>query len=164
MRWLLSAAVFPAGLLLAGAILAAEPHGRTLVVNPDGTGVYTEIQPAIDDAKPGDTILIKAGSYREDVVVHSKDSLKLIGESRDRVAILGLKRVGAFRVGKWPYGVNVIEIRDLTISENGGLAVGIFNGSRILLSNVRVLGLLYVQQATCVRIEHALISNSDTTG
>jgi len=164
MRWLLTAAVFPAGLLLAGAILAAEPHGRTLVVNPDGTGVYTEIQPAIDDAKPGDTILIKAGSYREDVVVHSKDSLKLIGESRDTVSILGLKRVGAFRVGKWPYGANRIEIRDLTISENGGLAVGVFNGAHILLSNIRVQGLVYVQQAKDVRIEQSQLGRSETTG
>src|SRR5207249_8979150 len=105
-----------------------------------------EIQAAIDDAKAGDTIFIKAGHYREDVVVHSKDRLRLIGESRDRVTISGLKRVGAFRIGKWPYGANDIEVRDLTIAENGGLAVGVFNGARILLSNVRVLGLLYVQQ------------------
>ena len=153
-------------LLLAPLALALEPTpvGPTIVVSQDGSGAYTEIQRAIDDAKPGDTIFIRAGNYREDVVVHGKNHLRLIGEARDRVVILGLKRVGAFRVGKWPYGANDIEIRELTVSENGGLAVGIFNGSRILLSNVRVSGLLYVQQATGVRIEHAFISNSETTG
>src|SRR5205085_6394359 len=130
----------------------------------DGTAGYTEIQAAIDDAKPGDTIYIKAGRYHEDVVVHSKDRLTLVGESRDSVTILGLKRVGAFRVGKWPYGANHIEIRDLTISENGGLAVGIFNAADILLSNVRVEGLLYVQQAKGVRIERSDLGHSETTG
>jgi len=119
---------------------------------------------AIDSAKPGFTIFIKAGKYHEDVVVHSKDRLRLVGESRDTVTILGLKRVGAFRIGKWPYGAHDIEIRDLTISENGGLAVGIFNGSKILLTNIHVQGQLYVQQAKDVRIEKSLLGGSETIG
>lgn len=149
----------------AGVAAAEAPSsGRVVVVAPDGSGAYTEIQAAIDNALPGDAILIKAGSYREDVVVHSKNRLRLVGESRDKVSILGLKRVGALRVGKWPYGASEIEIRDLTISQNGGLAVGIFNGTRILLSNIRVQGLCYIQQATGVRIEHSLLGGSETTG
>jgi Right handed beta helix region len=152
-------------LLSGGAAMAdSVPVGRTIVVALDGSGAYREIQAAIDDAKPGDTIFVKAGHYREDVVVHSKDRLRLIGESRDRVTISGLSRVGAFRIGKWPYGANEIEVRDLTISENGGLAVGIFNGSRIVLSNIRARGLLYVQQAKAVRIEKSLLGGSETTG
>ena len=159
---------FSHGMLLALApfLLALEPvpPSGVSVVSQDGTGAYAEIQQAIDDAKPGATIFIKAGNYREDVVIHSKDRLRLVGEGRDRVTIHGLKRVGALRVGKWPYGANDIEVRDLTIAENGGLAVGIFNGSRIVFSNVRVLGLLYVQQATAVRIEHSVIMAGETTG
>ncbi len=152
-------------LLSGGAAMAdSAPVGRTMVVALDGSGAYREIQAAIDDAKPGDTIFIKAGHYREDVVVHSKDRLRLIGESRDRVTISGLKRVGAFWIGKWPYGANEIEVRDLTVSENGGLAVGIFNGTHILLSNIRTRGLLYVQQAKAVRIEKSLLGGSETTG
>jgi len=79
-----------AALLSGGTAMAdSAPVGRTLVVALDGSGAYREIQAAIDDAKPGDTIFIKAGHYREDVVVHSKDRLRLIGESRDRVARSG---------------------------------------------------------------------------
>ena len=153
-------------LCLPGGAMAGgdTPPGRVVVVSQDGSGAYTEIQAAIDNALPGDTILIKPGNYREDVVVHSKDRLKLIGESRDQVTILGLKRVGAFRIGKWPYGANDIEVRDLTVSQNGGLAVGIFNGTKILLANIRVQGLLYVQQAKDVRIERSLLGGSETTG
>ncbi len=151
--------------LSSGAALADSASvGRVVIVAQDGSGAFSEIQAAIDSAKPGDTIVIKAGKYHEDVVVHSKDRLRLVGESRDKVTILGLKRVGAFRIGKWPYGANDIEIRDLTVSENGGLAVGIFNGSHVLLSNVRVQGQLYVQQAQDVRIEKSLLGGSETTG
>ncbi len=149
-------------LLLSGGPSWAD--GRVVVVAQDGSGAYTEIQSAIDNALPGDTILIKPGRYREDVVVHSKDRLRLVGESRDQVTILGLKRVGAFRIGKWPYGANDIEVRDLTVSQNGGLAVGVFNGTKILLTNIRVQGLLYVQQAKDVRIERSLLGGSETTG
>ncbi|HEV8244009.1 MAG TPA: pectinesterase family protein [Nitrospirales bacterium] len=151
--------------LSGGAALAdSASAGRVVVVAQDGSGAFSKIQEAIDSAKPGDTIVIKAGKYHEDVVVHSKDRLRLVGESRDKVTILGLKRVGAFRIGKWPYGANDIEIRDLTVSENGGLAVGIFNGSKILLTNIRVQGQLYVQQAQDVRIEKSLLGGSETTG
>jgi len=148
--------------LLSGG--AASAAGRVVIVAQDGSGAYAEIQTAIDNALPGDTILIKPGNYREDVVVHSKDRLRLVGESRDQVTILGLKRVGAFRIGKWPYGANDIEVRDLTISQNGGLAVGVFNGTKILLSNIHVQGLLYVQQAKDVRIERSRLGGSETTG
>src|SRR3989441_10152324 len=87
-----------AALLSGGTAMAdSVPAGRTMVVALDGSGAYREIQAAIDDAKPGDTIFIKAGHYREDVVVHSKDRLRLIGESRARVTIPGFRRVGAFR-------------------------------------------------------------------
>src|SRR3989441_1137967 len=165
-RWLAMPTLVIAWLALSGNGVPADsaPSGHMVVVAPDGSGAYREIQAAIDDAKPGDTIFIKAGHYREDVVVHSKDRLRLIGESRDRVTISGLKRVGAFRIGNWPYGANEIEVRDLTRSENGGLAVGIFYGTHILLSNISTRGLLYVQQAKAVRIEKSLLGGSDTTG
>ena len=163
---LFGAALYGALCLLATVTLAVEPTlpSSVIVVSQDGSGAYREIQQAIDEAKPEATIFIKSGNYREDVVVHSKKGLRLVGEGRDLVTIHGLKRVGALRVGKWPYGATNVEVRDLTIAENGGLAVGIFNGSRILLSNVRVLGLLYVQQATAVRIEYSVIMSSETTG
>src|SRR5437879_12636798 len=103
-----------AWLALSGSVVVADsaPSGHMVVVAQDGSGAYREIQAAIDDAKPGDTIFIKAGHYREDVVVHSKDRLRLIGEGRDRVTISGSKPVGAFRIGKWPYGANGLEVRE----------------------------------------------------
>jgi parallel beta-helix repeat protein len=137
---------------------------RTLVVAPDGSGQFTSIQEAIDAAGAGDTIRVAAGVYPEDVTIHSKERLKLVGAGRDLVTILGRERVGVFHIGKWPYGATDIEISGLTINEHGGHALGIFNGRRILLRDVRVRGMVFAQQVQEVRIERSEIGGSETTG
>src|SRR5207237_3170549 len=121
-------------------------HSRTLVVALDGTGEYRVIQEAVDAARPGDTILIKAGEYAEDVTIHSKDRLQVKGERVDRVKILGRNRVGSFHIGKWPYGATHVEISGITIEQHGGLALGMFNGKGVFLRDVRINGLVFGQQ------------------
>ena len=70
MRLLLSAVVAAALLVPVHSAPADGPvPGRVVSVALDGSGTYREIQEAIDHSLPGDTILIKAGNYREDVVV-----------------------------------------------------------------------------------------------
>lgn len=137
---------------------------RTLVVALDGTGNYHSIQEAVDAAGKGDTIRIKAGAYKEDVTVHSKDGLKLVGEGMDQVTVLGRERVGVFHIGKWPYGATNIEISGMTINEHGGHAMGIFNGRGIVLHHIRVNGMVFGQQVQDVRIENCVIGGSETTG
>ena len=58
-----------------------------IIVSQDGKGDFTGIQAAVD-ALPegGGQILVRAGEYREKVVVH-KDSVRLSGEDRDRTVI-----------------------------------------------------------------------------
>src|SRR5689334_3332498 len=69
---------------------------RTLVVALDGSGQYTSIQEAIDAARKDDVVHIKTGSYPEDVTIHSKERVKIVGDGVDKVTILGRKRVGSF--------------------------------------------------------------------
>jgi len=145
-----------------GTVLPRGP--REVVVALDGTGEFRSIQEAVDQAGPGDTIRIKAGEYQEDVTIHSKDRLKLAGEGVDRVTVLGQKRVGAFHIGKWPYGATNVELSGMTINQHGGLALGMFNGRGVLLRNVRVNGLLFGQQVQDVRIEQCVLGDSETTG
>ena len=142
--------------------LPREP--REVVVALDGSGEFRSIQEAIDQAGPGDTIRIKAGEYEEDVTIHSKERLKLAGDGVDRVKILGRNRVGAFHIGKWPYGATDVEISGMTINQHAGLALGIFNGRGVLLRNMRVNGLLFGQQVQDVRIEQCVLGDSETTG
>lgn len=139
-------------------------EARTVIVARDGSGQYTSIQEAIDEARSGDTIHIKAGEYQEDVTIHSKDRLRLIGDGVDKVTVLGRERVGVFHIGKWPYGATQIEISGMTIREHGGHAMGIFNGKSIVLHDVRIDGMLFGQQVQDVRIERCRIGGSETTG
>ena len=169
--------VFAIGALLAllgtTALLAQEPSGSregpagsgsTWSVALDGSGHFTSIQEAIDQAQDGDTVFIRAGRYAEDVTVHSKEGLKVIGEGPEKVLLAGLKRVGTLHIGKWPYGATNVEIRGLTVQQHGGLGVGIFNGSGVTLKNLEVNGFVFGQQVQNVRIEDCVIGGSETTG
>lgn len=138
--------------------------GTTWHVALDGSGHFLSIQEAIDHAQDGDTIFIKAGHYTEDVTVHSKEALKVIGEGREKVYIAGLKRVGTLHIGKWPYGATNVEISGLTIQQHGGLGVGIFNGEGVILKNLQINGFVFGQQVQKVRIENCVVGGSETTG
>jgi parallel beta-helix repeat protein len=148
----------------------AEPElrastARMITVAADGSGDFSSIQEAVDSAGKGDTVLIKAGSYAQDLTIHSKEKIKIIGEGTDKVVLMGRREmVGVLHVGKWPYGATDIEISGLTINEHGGHALGIFNGNRITLRQVHVKGMVFAQQVQDVRIEECQIGGSETTG
>jgi len=143
--------------------LAALP--RTITVALDGSGDFSSIQEAVDNAGKGDTVLIKAGTYAQDLTIHSKEKLKIVGAGVDKAVLLGRgTMVGVLHVGKWPYGATDIEINGLTIHEHGGHALGIFNGNRITLRQVHVKGMVFGQQVQDVRIEDCVIGGSETTG
>ncbi len=154
---------------VSGPALAVEmppvsKSPRTIAVALDGSGEFRSIQEALDAAGKGDTILVKAGAYPEDVTIHSKESVRLIGEGIDRVTLLGKDRVGVLHVGKWPYGASNIEISGMTINEHGGHAVGMFNGKGIVLRNLKIKGMLFAQQVQDVRVEACDIGGSETAG
>ncbi len=144
---------------------AAASGSRTITVSLDGTGDFSSIQEAVDSAGKGDTVLIKAGAYDQDLTIHSKEKIKIVGAGVDKVVLLGRSElVGVLHVGKWPYGATDIEISGLTIKEHGGHALGIFNGNRITLRQVHVKGMVFGQQVEDVRIEDCVIGESETTG
>ena len=62
-----------------------------IVVAKDGSGNFTSLQAAVDAVSPAAgrspaLILIRAGEYREKVVIH-RDHIRLIGEDRDRTIL-----------------------------------------------------------------------------
>ena len=141
------------------------PGSRTITVALDGSGDFKSIQEAVDSARKGDTVMITAGSYAQDLTIHSKEKIKIVGAGVDTVTLQGRgQMVGVLHVGKWPYGATDIEISGLTIDEHGGHAVGIFNGNRITLRQLRVKGMVFGQQVEDVRIEDCMIGGSETTG
>jgi hypothetical protein len=58
-------------------LVPASVGADTITVNWDGSGDYTTIQAAVDAAAPGDTIVVAAGEYVENVVIDR--SLTLLG-------------------------------------------------------------------------------------
>lgn len=151
------------GLVQAEESVVSKP--RTIVVALDGTGDFTSIQEAVDVAKEGDTVFVKPGQYLQDVTIHSKEKVKLVGAGRDHVTLLGREEVvGVLHVGKWPYGATDVEISGMTINEHGGHALGIFNGKGITLRDLHVKGMVFGQQVHDVRIEDCVIGGSETTG
>lgn len=144
----------------------APPAGsKTIVVALDGSGDFRSLQEAVDAAKKGDTVFVKPGQYQQDVTVHSKDQIKLVGAGQDKVTLLGrAETVGALHVGKWPYGATNIEISDMTVNDHGGHAVGLFNGKGVMLKRLTINGMLFSQQVEDARIEDCNIGGSETTG
>jgi len=139
--------------------------GKTIVVALDGSGDFTSIQAAVDAAAKGDTVFLRPGRYEQDLTIHSKDRLKLVGAGQDKVILIGREDlVGVLHVGKWPYGATNIEITDMTINEHGGHAVGLFNGHGVVLKRLTINGMLFSQQVEDARIEDCTIGGSETTG
>lgn len=150
---------------LVWAEAPAVPAPRTITVALDGSGEFTSIQEAVDSAKKGDTIFLKPGRYTQDITVHSKDHIRIVGAGQEKVTLVGRDTiVGVLHVGKWPYGATNIEISDMTIDEHGGHAVGLFNGKGVLLKRLTVNGMLFAQQVEDIRIEDCTIGGSETTG
>ena len=67
-----------------GVLAGSATNARTIVVALDGTGDFTSIQEAVDAAAKGDTVFLKAGRYEQDLTIHSKDHLKLVGAGQDK--------------------------------------------------------------------------------
>lgn len=59
--------------------------GNILFVGGYGPGNYSQIQDAIDDAKPGDTVFVYSGVYFANIVVDK--SISLIGENQENTII-----------------------------------------------------------------------------
>lgn len=79
--------------LLALLFVQRTVQAGIWVVAKDGSGQFAEIQPAVDAATPGDTILVRAGSYGPVVI---KKPLALIGKSPNTVSITNFTPLGAF--------------------------------------------------------------------
>jgi parallel beta-helix repeat protein len=90
--------------------LSFNISARTIIVPTD----FKSIQTAIDRTEPGDTVYLKKGSYKENIVL--RDSISLIGESPLQTIIHGSKKEPVIKAG------NKCTIKYLTI-ENGAKGI-----------------------------------------
>jgi Right handed beta helix region len=129
-------ALLHAAALMVVALLSPVPsQAATIRVERDGSGDFTTIQPAVNAAASGDTVLIGPGRYREfapfqadlvgdpvdTYIAVSQETLTLMGTDRDSV-VIGPDALN-FQ-GFTPYGIAMAQatvrnliVRDLTISK-----------------------------------------------
>lgn len=75
---------------LFACLWIAVPCGaRTITVDPNGFADFTTIQAAIDDSNNGDTILVAAGTYYENIRIAWKDDITVQGSGAEVTTING---------------------------------------------------------------------------
>lgn len=108
----------PCALGLAAALVLAGPAAgierRTLVVPRD----YGTIQEAVDEAEPGDTVLIKPGVYHESVIV-SSPGITIAGVDRFRTVLHGRDRLNNGISVQSASGVKVLNLTVRNYTANG---------------------------------------------
>ena len=86
---LLKKSLYPVGLsLICLLLIGPTAVSNTLVVSKGG-GELGSIQTAIKEARPGDTVFVKEGTYEENVVIDKEITLE--GAGRNKVQIVGAK-------------------------------------------------------------------------
>ncbi|RLC36581.1 hypothetical protein DRH29_04295, partial [candidate division Kazan bacterium] len=68
-------------------------NDNILTVDDDGPADFDTIQEAIDAATPGDTVLVKEGTYKEDLLIDK--AIDLTGEDKSSTMIKGISTVDA---------------------------------------------------------------------
>lgn len=104
--------------------------GDVWVVDQGGTGQFTEIQPAIDAAADGDTILVRSGNYVDwtDFLIQAK-GISLIAEQGHSVHLTGGVIVSNLAAGQTTLlsGLDVQPIapvtEGLTLANNQGMVI-----------------------------------------
>jgi parallel beta-helix repeat protein len=116
-----------ARVLLALLLLAqlSPAYAATITTCPDQCGGYSNVQAAVNEASPGDTVALETGVYRESIVLNksitlvgSGDETTLLGGGPDPVITVTADDVEIrnLRVGYCLFGVRAAEASRLTLS------------------------------------------------
>jgi len=130
------AAIATVVLVLGGALAGAA---KTLTVAQDGSGNYRTVQAAINAASPGDTVYVKAGTYRERITF--KSGITLQGAGRGSTVLTH------------PGGSPVIAVQNVTSGKITGFTVRyggtgkntavLVDGSKLIVEGCIIIGASY---------------------
>ena len=124
--------------MLAALALAALPQGIWVVDPQNSPGShFTQLQPAVDAAGPGDLIIVKAGNYSSFQVTGK--GISIVAENPGTVAVAsnsGLDPAAPSRVSQVPMDERFI-LRDLQFTGNFGLELA-GNEGAVALENLQL--------------------------
>ncbi|KYK21293.1 hypothetical protein AYK24_09400 [Thermoplasmatales archaeon SG8-52-4] len=111
------------GIKVNSKIINQSGRSDTLFVGGNGSGNYTKIQDAIDNASDGDTVYVFNGTYNESINITVK-SIKLFGEDKNITIINGIEKYPVIMID-----IDNVHICGFTIQHSGGKGFGIFSYS-----------------------------------
>jgi hypothetical protein len=126
------------GIALLLCLLALSPASAGIVRVP---GDHPGVQAAIDSASAGDTILVRAGTYAENLVIRDKGPLTLLAEAGAEATILdGSAKAPVVQIEDCRKGLTVLgfTLRNGYAEANGGGLVA--RRSQVVLKNCRFIG------------------------
>ena len=138
---------------------------NTLYVGGSGSGNYTNIQDAIDDAENGDTIYVYNGTYSEGIIIDK--TINLIGEERDTTIIdsTNINDVTVFIM----YGANGVTVSGFTIKNDEidtyAVSINMFSDYNIIENNIikNREGILMEKQEGLVSAGNIISNNNIST-
>lgn len=120
----------------------AAPKGpfKTLKVCEKGKGCFKTIQQAVNKAKPGDTIRIAAGTYKEQVKISGKGKrfIKLIGNPKNPASVK-LEGGRKFSNGVWVNGADGVTVNGMQAHNYVANGFFVVNVNGYTLTNLRAL-------------------------
>jgi len=117
-----------AGIIPSTALDIEKPFlptssGNWLYVGGSGSGNYSTIQSAINDANPGDTVFVYSGTYHQDHIDVNK-TICLLGEDMNATII------NSTSYGIWIF-IDGVEVSNFTI-ENSSTGIGVGSSNTII--------------------------------
>jgi parallel beta-helix repeat protein len=129
-------------------------EGDTLYVGGSGSGNYTKIQDAIDNASDGDTVYVYNGTYYENIIINK--SISLIGEDKNTTIIDGYNNGVVIKINN----CSNVNIYSFTINDGGykyleDILILIYSCdncsiSNNFLNNTDPSGVYYVTEGVCL--------------
>ncbi len=158
-------------LLLLPGMVHVSATGRKIVVAlgsscTSGDVTYDSIQLAIDNASPGDEVIICPGTYVENVVVR-KSFLKIYGYERPEDVVIEAQNTSqhTFKIS----GASNVELYNLTLKGAGSQMAGLylFRAREAVVRNVvtkeNFYG-IYVASSSAVTLENVTAFDNDDAG
>ena len=165
------------------ATTATTAPTRSIIVDDSGGADYTSIQAAVDNASAGDTILVRDGTYTENIDINKRLTLKSENGSENTIVraenpndhvfyvnannvnITGFNVAGATGTdiaGVYLYYSDYSKVNDINVSNNG-YGIYLYSSGNSMLSNntasANGIGILMYSSSNNILINNTALAN-----